>query len=320
MKRRLFLLLATLSLLSIIVPFFALQVRGETNAGPDQTVYVDDLVNFNGSTNENITTIVDITWDFGDASQPVNGSDPNLLDTTTHTYNETGVYAVVLSVKYNSELNKTETDTLTVTVVENVPPIADAGPDRTVEQTSPEGAEVTLDGSGSSDQYDDPLTYNWTWPGGSALGINPTVMILPGVTNITLMVDDGKFNSTDTISITVVDITPPEINVSVESDMIWPPNHKYVEVETLVTVHDAVDSHSNETLTLVSVTCNEPDNGKGDGNTNDDIEILNTTMFKLRAERSGRGQGRIYTITYGATDAAGNYAEVSTIIMVPHNK
>jgi hypothetical protein len=490
MRRRTGFLIAMLLLSAMVVPFVALQVQGVTDAGPDQTVYVDDAVAFNGTTTENASSIVNVNWDFGDGETPVNGSDPNLLDTTTHAYNATGDYNVTLSVKYNSQLNKTETDMLTVTVVENVPPVADAGPDQTVEQTSPGGAEVTLDGSASTDQYGDPLTYNWTWTGGSASGVNSTVMLPPGMINVTLMVDDGKFNATDTVAITVVDTAPPyvdagadvtveadspggaevtlqgnatddvdmdldfvwsegdtvlgteanltttlglgshilalnatddsgntgtdnvtvtvvdttppyvdagpdvtveagyettihgnatdlvdtdldfvwsegdtvlgteadlvytftlgthvltlnatddsgntgtdtvtieavdtmppEINITVDPDMIWPPNHKYVDVETVVTVHDAVDP--SPTLTLVSATSNEPDNGKGDGNTINDVEILNDTNFTLRAERSGKGQGRTYTITYSATDASGNSAEASINITVPHNK
>ena len=406
MRRKTGLIIAMLLISAITVPFFALQVHGTTNAGPDQTAYINATVAFNGTTTENASSIVNVNWNFGDQSTPVNGSNPNLLNTTTHSYNATGNYTVTLSVSYNSVLNKTETDTLTVAVVVNVPPSAEAGPDQTVEQTTPEGANVTLDGSASSDQYGDPLTYNWTWYAGSAIGVSPTVMLPPGMTNVTLTVDDGVFNATDIVTITiadttppsvdagpdmtveavspagaevtlygnatdavdmdldfvwseadtvlgneasltatltlgthtltlnatddsgntgtdtvmvdVVDTTPPEINILVNPDIMWPPNHKYVDVETVVTVHDAVDT--SPTLTLVSVTSNEPDNVKGDGNTTNDIEILSDTMFRLRAERSGKGQGRIYTITYGAEDASGNYAEASITITVPHNQ
>ncbi|UCF44710.1 MAG: PKD domain-containing protein, partial [Candidatus Bathyarchaeota archaeon] len=222
MRRRTGLIIAILLLSAIVVPFFALQVQGETDAGPDQTAYIDDTVTFNGTTTENVSSIVNVNWDFGDGTPPANGSDPNLLETTTHAYNETGEYEATLSVSYNSVVNKTETDTLTVTVVENVPPVADAGPDQTVEQTSPEGAEVTLDGSASTDQYGDPLTYNWTWPAGSASGVSPTVMLPPGITNVTLTVDDGVFNATATVTITIVDTTPPYVDagddMTVETD------------------------------------------------------------------------------------------------------
>ena len=74
------------------------------------------------------------------------------------------------------------------------------------------------------------------------------------------------------------------------------------------------------TITLLSVTSNEPDNGEGDGNTVNDIVILNDFKFKLRAERAGGGDGRIYTITYEITDACGNSTIATAEVVVPHNK
>jgi hypothetical protein len=70
----------------------------------------------------------------------------------------------------------------------------------------------------------------------------------------------------------------------------------------------------------VSITCNEPDNGLGDGNTLDDIVIIDDFTFMLRAERSGKGSGRTYTITYKATDASGNESMTSVTIEVPHDR
>jgi len=205
-------------------------------------------------------------------------------------------------------------------VVQNEPPVADAGPDQIVEATSPEGAEVVLDASGSYDPYDDPLTYNWTWTGGSTSGVNATAIFPLGTTNVTLTVNDGQYNDTDTVSITVVDTAPPEITVSVTPDDLWPPNHKYVEVTTTVTAQDLCDS--SPTITFVSITSNEPDNAKGigDGNTIDDIVIVDDFTFKLRAERAGNGSGRIYTITYQSTDASGNTAQAYATVTVKHNR
>ena len=73
-------------------------------------------------------------------------------------------------------------------------------------------------------------------------------------------------------------------------------------------------------MTLVSVTSNEPDNGLGDGDTANDIVIVDDFTFNLRAERSGTGQGRVYTITYQVTDACGNSTLASATVTVPHDK
>ncbi|MHC4536566.1 MAG: NosD domain-containing protein [Planctomycetota bacterium] len=94
----------------------------------------------------------------------------------------------------------------------NQPPIADAGPDQTVEQDNPDGASVTLDGSGSSDDGQiQPLIYTWSWAdGGSSTGVNPTVTLPVGTTTVTLTVYDGALDDTDTVDITVQSVEPPE--------------------------------------------------------------------------------------------------------------
>lgn len=43
-------------------------------------------------------------------------------------------------------------------------------------------------------------------------------------------------------------------------------------------------------------------------------------IVKLRAERSGTGKGRIYTITVTATDSAGNAARTTVTVTVPMNQ
>jgi endo-1,4-beta-xylanase len=73
---------------------------------------------------------------------------------------------------------------------------------------------------------------------------------------------------------------------------------------------------------LVSITSNEPDNGLGDGDQPGDIQGASfgtdDRQFLLRSERSGTGQGRIYTITYLATDASGNTTVRQATVTVPH--
>jgi len=114
------------------------------------------------------------------------------------------------------------------------------------------------------------------------------------------------------------EIAPSFDELSVSLDVLWPANHKYVDVEATVVASDNFDP--NPIIALVSATSNEPDNGKGDGNTVQDIVVVNDFLFKLRAERSGKGNGRIYSITYSVTDACGNSATATTTVSVPHSK
>ena len=108
----------------------------------------------------------------------------------------------------------------------NLPPIADAGPDQinnnALECTSPSGASVNLDGSGSfdSDNGPSPLSFTWTGPfpegGGSVTGVNPTVTLSLGNHSIDLELSDGEVTDTDQVLVTVVDTTPPVLTVSAD--------------------------------------------------------------------------------------------------------
>jgi hypothetical protein len=118
------------------------------------------------------------------------------------------------------------------------------------------------------------------------------------------------------------DVTPPSLTISLTPESLWPANHQLAAVNANVLVSDDTDPHP--TVTLVSVTSSEPDDGLGDGDTANDIQGAapgtDDREFLLRAERSGKGGGRTYTVTYQARDAAGNTTTVSTQVSVPHDK
>ena len=116
------------------------------------------------------------------------------------------------------------------------------------------------------------------------------------------------------VALMCVDRTAPSLAVTVSPNSLWPPNHKYVTVQATVTSSD--NSDPNPVVT-VSVTSNEPDNGEDDGDTVNDFVIVDNDTFKLRAERSGVGTGRIYTITYQVTDACGNVTTQTATVTVP---
>lgn len=113
------------------------------------------------------------------------------------------------------------------------------------------------------------------------------------------------------------DTMPPVLTVSLTPDQLWPPNHKLAAVQAEVTVQD--DQDPNPVVRLVSITCNETiDPAKDIAGAN-----LGTDdrTFSVRAERTGqRKEGRVYSVTYSATDEDGNTATATATVTVPHDQ
>jgi hypothetical protein len=87
-----------------------------------------------------------------------------------------------------------------------------------------------------------------------------------------------------------------------------------------VTVDYTVADNCGTPSCALSVVSSEPDNGQGDGNTTGDIEVVDDHHLRLRAERSGNGPGRTYTITATCGDSGGGSSSTQTAVVVPHNK
>ena len=218
----------------------------------------------------------------------------------------------------------------------NTPPVADAGPDQTVEATSYDGALVTLDGSGSSDADEDSLAYSWseqaTPLAGPTTNETSDVTFALGTHTVTLLADDDNGGTdTDTVLITVEDTTLPEIqSVTADPDMLWPPNHKMKLVTVEAVVTDIADPDPTWRITDVSVEDLYRDVGAGVGAAvqgkkppkprDFDWAIVGDHQVYLRAERLGKSDGRIYTITIEASDASGNTSTATVEVLVPHDK
>lgn len=123
----------------------------------------------------------------------------------------------------------------------NRPPVADAGTDQVVEAASPSGTSVTLDGTGSSDPDNDPLTFTWSGTFGTVTGATPAITLFLGINTITLIVTDplGK-NDMDTVQVTVQDTIAPTLTVPshIVVDAIGPAG---TIVNFTVTASDIVD-------------------------------------------------------------------------------
>lgn len=118
-----------------------------------------------------------------------------------------------------------------------------------------------------------------------------------------------------------VDSAPPVIVLNSHPTILWPPNHKYrtVNVSNLVTsVSDSCDTNLGVgDVVITSVSSDEPENGFGDGFTNNDIVIApDCKSVKLRAERKIFGNGRVYRVNMKVTDSSGNTTTATAKVYV----
>jgi hypothetical protein len=111
-------------------------------------------------------------------------------------------------------------------------------------------------------------------------------------------------------------VAPSITGVSASPSSLWPPNHKWWTVQVAYTATDAC----GVTSCSLSVGSDEPVNGRGDGNTSPDWQVIDADTVRLRAERAGPGDGRVYTITISCRDAAGNIGEARTQVRVAHDQ
>jgi hypothetical protein len=205
----------------------------------------------------------------------------------------------------------------------NQPPSAAAGADQTVECTSTGGASFTLHGA-ASDPDDNIAVTSWrkgrVGPEvGQSLVVTQSLGVGQTQDFVLRLIDTFAQTDEDDTHVAVVDTTPPELSLSVAPAQLFPPNHKLVLVTVTPVASDTCDA--SPAIRLVSITSNEPDNGLGDGDQPGDIQGTafgtDDRQFLLRNERSGTGRGRIYTITYSATDASGNTTLRQTTVTVP---
>ena len=101
--------------------------------------------------------------------------------------------------------------------------------------------------------------------------------------------------------------------------MLWPPDHKMVNVAIGYAVTDNCDPAPAITCGL-GVASNEPIDGTGDGDTAPDWIVVDTHHVQLRSERAGNGNGRVYTVTVGCKDSKNNASSATTAVGVPHNR
>jgi CSLREA domain-containing protein len=194
-----------------------------------------------------------------------------------------------------------------VTPPSNQPPVAGCK-----NVTVSAGATCTANASinnGSSDPDGDTITLSQSPPGPYPLGS----------TTVTLTVNDGSGSSSQcTGTVTVVDTTSPTVNGSVAESSLWPPDHDLINVGLSASATDACDAGLAIT---VSVFGDEDDEeATGDGNHSPDAKDIASGTLRLRSERKGNADGRVYLIVINANDDASNVGVACRTVVVPKSQ
>ena len=186
----------------------ALNIPPVANAGPDRTITLPtNNTTLNGSGTDADGTVAGYAW--VKLSGPAAGTitTPNAAITTLTALAQ-GVYRFQLTVTDNAGAIGRDTVQVTVNPAVNIPPTANAGPDRTI--TLPTNT-TTLNGSGTDP--DGTITaYLWTRIAGPATGVITTPNA--AVTNLTglvqgvyrfrlLVTDNSGASAADTVQVTV---------------------------------------------------------------------------------------------------------------------
>jgi hypothetical protein len=118
--------------------------------------------------------------------------------------------------------------------------------------------------------------------------------------------------------VTVNDREPPVIAKLIATpNVLWPPDRRMVPVNLSIST---TDNCGLTTGKIISVSGNEPSERLADGTVRSAWQITGDLALLLRAERSGQGKGRTYTITIQCSDSAGSTVTKTVLVRVPHDQ
>ncbi len=199
--------------------------------------------------------------------------------------------------------------------VENTPPVADVDTSSTVECTSPDGAEITLDATPSTDREDNVVSYGWYLGGrvGPNVGLGPeltTQQALGSETYVVKLIDAAMQGDELAVTVSVVDTTAPTIDCGAPAT-ITPPGTVYTFPATATDVCDD-DLGAAEVLDYECFSIN----GAGhEVRRSCKVEIDGDTLVV----RSTAGVGDHVRWRVRSTDASGNETiqTCETIVAIP---
>jgi hypothetical protein len=169
-----------------------------------------------------------------------------------------------------------------------------------------------------------PVTLNTDESRTVTVNVSPPASTVPGTEfAVTLTAGGGADNNSNSASILfTVDMIdtgnrdPVCSAASANPAVIRKMNHEMVPV-SIVGVADA-DNDPVETR-ITAITQDEPVTGGGSGNTTSDAVGVGSSSALVRAERSGKGDGRVYRIAFDAFDGKGGQCSGAGAVEVPHD-
>lgn len=228
-----------------------------------------------------------------------------------------------LSVTSNGASAQAE-DTDTVNVCET-PDVGDI-PDQTAPfQTFDLDNYVTYGGPGSISWTNSAPPMGWTVAidGDNVATVTPPVGAGDPVT-ITFTASTSccpEVICSDSDDATFIPNLPPDCSEAyADPGCLWPPNHKFVDISIMGITDPDGDPI---TINIDAITSDEPtasDEGSGGEKHAPDASGIGTDTASVRAERSGTGDGRVYMITFTASDGRGGECEGSVMVKVPHDQ
>lgn len=151
------------------------------------------------------------------------------------------------------------------------------------------------------------------------LSNNAPAFFALGTTSVTFSAtdDDGNVGSCSA-DVRVVDTTPPVVVASLGRNVLWPPNHKMVNVGLSAGISDTCDP--NPAVGVMVFGDEDDEERRGDGHFSPDAINLALNTLLLREERNGTSDGRVYLVVVSATDASGNVGFDCGTVVVPHDR
>jgi serine protease len=195
------------------------------NAGANQSVQAGDTVNLVGSGTDEDGNIASYSWSQING-EPVSIENPNSSTTSFVAPDISGNVTLRLTVTDNNGAIGTDDITISISTT-NIPPVADAGVDISVNSGDPDPVVITGMGSDADGQI---VAYAWSQISGPTVSLSgadtqavsfivPNVLVTSVITLRLTVTDDAGDTGSSDVSITVnasVANNPPQVNAGVD--------------------------------------------------------------------------------------------------------